>query len=31
LQNIWDLVAFEDELRAGGPLERVTPDLMLRA
>ncbi len=31
LQNIYDLTAFEDELKAGGPLEKVTPELMLKA
>ena len=31
LQNIFDLVAFEDELRAAGPLERVTQPMMLKA
>ena len=31
LQNISDLVAMEDELRAAGPLDRVGPALMLRA
>jgi carbamoyl-phosphate synthase large subunit len=31
LQNIWDLTAFEDDLKAGGPLDRVTPELMLKA
>jgi carbamoyl-phosphate synthase large subunit len=31
LRNIFDLVQFEDELKAGGPLERVTPELMLKA
>ncbi len=31
LRNIEDLVKLEDELRAAGPLERVTPELMLTA
>jgi carbamoyl-phosphate synthase large subunit len=31
LRNIHELVAIEDELAAAGPLERVTPDTMLRA
>ncbi len=31
LQNIWDLTMFEDELKAGGPLDRVTPEMMLTA
>ncbi|QEL13933.1 carbamoyl-phosphate synthase large subunit [Limnoglobus roseus] len=31
LQNIYDLTKFEDELKAGGPLEKVSPDLMLKA
>ncbi len=31
LQNIFDLVAFEDELRAAGPIERVTQPMMRKA
>ncbi len=31
LENIRELVAFEDELRAGGPLEKATPELILKA
>ncbi len=31
LQNIYDLTMFEDELKAGGPLENVSFDLMLKA
>jgi len=31
LHNIFDLVAFEDELRAAGPLERVKQPMMLKA
>ncbi len=31
LQNIYDLTIFEDELKAGGPLEKVSFDLMLKA
>ncbi len=31
LQNIYALTAFEDELIAAGPLENVTPHLMLKA
>src|SRR5207249_7512890 len=31
LNNILDLVRLEDELAAAGPLERVTPEVMLAA
>ncbi|CAN5441715.1 carbamoyl-phosphate synthase large subunit [soil metagenome] len=31
LQNIYDITLFEDAIKAGGPLEKVTPELMLKA